>query len=147
MPKLDNTDERLISALRRDSRKSLSELSGELGLSRTTVRTRMERLVSSGVILGFSVVLKDEAKSAAVRALMLLGIEGRGTDRIVHRLNGFPAVERIHSTNGKWDLIIEIGTDSLEALDLVISEIRKIDGVMISETNLLLSTRRSRAGG
>ena len=147
MHKLDNTDERLISALRRDSRKSLSELSGELGLSRTTVRTRMERLVSSGVILGFSVVLKDEAKHAAVRALMLLGIEGRGTDRIVHRLNGFPTVERIHSTNGKWDLIIEIGTDSLEELDIVISEIRKIDGVMISETNLLLSTRRSRTSG
>lgn len=143
MTKLDKNDERLIAALRRDSRKTLSELSAELNLSRTTVRARIERLTTSGVILGFTVVLKEEAKSSPVRALMLLGIEGRGTDRIVHRLNGFPSVEKIHSTNGKWDLIVEIGTETLETLDAVISEIRKIEGVQTSETNLLLSTRKS----
>lgn len=143
MTKLDKNDERLIAALRRDSRKTLSELSAELNLSRTTVRARIDRLTTSGVILGFTVVLKEEAKSSPVRALMLLGIEGRGTDRIVHRLNGFPSVEKIHSTNGKWDLIVEIGTETLETLDAVISEIRKIEGVQTSETNLLLSTRKS----
>ncbi len=143
MSKLDNTDEQLIAALRRDSRKSLSELSAIMGISRATVRTRLERLVSSGTILGFTVILKDEAKTAPVRAMMFLGIEGRGTERIVHRLNGFPSVERIHSTNGRWDLIIEIGTDSLDELDQAISDIRKIDGAMVSETNILLSTRRS----
>ena len=47
----------------------------------------------------------------------------------------------VHSTNGRWDLIVEIGTNSLEALDGVLSHIRRLDGVSTSETNLLLATR------
>jgi len=140
---MDDSDKKLIAELRRDSRKSLSELSAELGLSRTTVRTRMERLQTQGVILGFTVVLKEDTQQYPVRGLMLLGIEGRGTDRIVHRLNGIPAVEAVHSTNGKWDLIAELGTETLEQLDKVLAEIRRIDGIATSETNLLLATRRA----
>lgn len=143
MPKMDASDSKLIAALRRDSRKSLSELSAELGLSRTTVRSRMEKLVAAGDIIGFTVVLREDAHHAPVRGLMLLGIEGRGTDRIVHRLNGIPSVQTIHSTNGKWDLIVEIGTETLEALDRVLAEVRLIDGITTSETNLLLATKKS----
>ena len=139
--KLDNTDTTLIAALRRNCRLSLSELATELGRSRTTIRARIDRLVETGTIQGFTILLRDEVRQAPVRGLMMLGIEGRGTDRIVHRLNGLPSVERIHSTNGKWDLIVEIGTETLEALDRILAEIRRFDGVTTSETNLLLSTR------
>ena len=73
----------------------------------------------------------------------MLGIEGRGTDRIVRQLTGLTAVRAIHSTNGRWDLILELGTDTLEALDEVLAQIRRLDGVATSETNLLLATRKS----
>ncbi|WP_085867341.1 Lrp/AsnC family transcriptional regulator [Pseudoruegeria aquimaris] len=140
---MDKVDLELISALRRDARASLSELAQKLGLSRTTVRARMERLAASGEILGFTVVLKEDVADHPVRGLMMLGIEGRGADRIVRQLNGMPAVQAIHTTNGKWDLVLELGTPSLEALDAVLSQIRRFDGVVTSETNLLLATRKS----
>ncbi len=140
---MDDTDRKLIAALRRDSRMSLSDLSSLLGLSRTTVRNRIEKLVAAGEILGFSVVLKGDVAQSPVRGLMMLGIEGRGTDRIVRSLNGLPAVQAVHTTNGKWDLIVEIGTDTLEMLDAVLGQIRRFDGVSQSETNLLLATRKS----
>ena len=143
---MDKTDQKLIAALRQNARKSLSELSAELGLSRTTVRSRMERLAKAGDVLGYTVVLKEDMQHAPVRGLMLLGIEGRGTDRIVHRLMGMPEVQMVHSTNGRWDLILELGTDTLERLDRVIAEIRRMDGVMTSETNLLLSTKKTVTG-
>ena len=50
-------------------------------------------------------------------------------------------VRAVHSTNGRWDMIVEIGTGSLEALDIVLTRIRKLEGVSTSETNLLLTTR------
>lgn len=59
------------------------------------------------------------------------------------RLTGLPAVMAVHSTNGKWDLIVEMATQSLSELDEVLRRIRNIEGVMTSETNLLLSTRRA----
>ena len=140
---MEDVDRRLISALRHDARASLSDLAILLGVSRTTVRGRIERLRQRGDIVGFTVVLQDDTKRDPVRGLMMLGIEGRGTDRIVRQLTGLTAVRAIHSTNGRWDLILELGTDTLEALDEVLAQIRRLDGVATSETNLLLATRKS----
>ena len=140
---MDDVDRRLISALRHDARASLSDLAILLGVSRTTVRGRIERLRQRGDIGGFTVILQDDTKREPVRGLMMLGIEGRGTDRIVRQLTGLTAVRAIHSTNGRWDLILELGTDTLEALDEVLAQIRRLDGVATSETNLLLATRKS----
>lgn len=139
---LDETDQRLIAELRRDGRASLSDLATRLDLSRATVRARMERLASRGEIAGFTVLTRSDVSPAPVRALMMVGIEGRGAERIMARLSGFPAVLAIHTTNGRWDLIVELGTATLAELDEVIFRIRALDGVTTSETNLLLGTRK-----
>jgi DNA-binding Lrp family transcriptional regulator len=139
---MDDVDRKLISALRHDARASLSDLAIELNVSRATVRGRIEKLRQRGDIVGFTVVLKEDVQSDPVRGLMLIGIEGRGAERIVRQLNGIPAVRAVHSTNGRWDLIVELGTDTLEELDLVLTRIRRIEGVTTSETNLLLATRK-----
>jgi len=139
---MDKTDERLVSALRHDARASLSDLAIQLNLSRTTVRARIERLQARGDILGFSVVVKEDVLRDPVRGLMLIGIEGRGANRITRQLQGIPEVRAIHSTNGRWDLIVELGTETLETLDTALAKIRTFDGVVSSETNLLLSTKK-----
>ncbi|KAB7615973.1 Lrp/AsnC family transcriptional regulator [Amylibacter sp. SFDW26] len=140
---MDSRDRQIISELRRDSRMSLSDLSDVIGLSRVTVRSRLDRLVSEGTILGFTVILKEDTQRSPVRGLTMLAIEGIGADRIKRQLGGLSAVQAIHATNGKWDLILELGTETLEGLDEVLSRIRRIDGVMSSETNLLLATKMS----
>ncbi|MEL6451335.1 MAG: Lrp/AsnC family transcriptional regulator [Pseudomonadota bacterium] len=140
---MDDTDNRLVSALRHDARASLSDLSLRLGLSRTTVRARIERLKARGDILGFTVVLREDTLRDPVRGLMMIGIEGRGTERIIRQLQGMTEVRAVHSTNGRWDVITEIGTDTLESFDAVLFRIRRLDGVVASETSLLLSTRKS----
>ncbi|SHM15901.1 transcriptional regulator, AsnC family [Roseovarius litoreus] len=140
---MDETDRKLISALRHDARASLSDLAMMLGVSRTTVRGRIERLKASGEILGFSVVLKADTARDPVRGLMMIGIEGRGTDRIIRQINGLSAVRAVHTTNGRWDLIVEIGTGTLEEFDAILGQIRRFDGIASSETSLLLNTRKS----
>jgi len=141
---MDKKDHGLISALRENARASLSDLAHRLGVSRTTVRSRIERLQQRGDILGFTVVLKDDAIHDPVRGIMMIGIEGRGTDRIVRQLTGLPELRAVHSTNGRWDVIAEIGTNSLEDFDSTLAQIRRMDGVTSSETSLLLSTRKAR---
>ena len=140
---LDEVDQRLIAELRRDGRAALSDLADRLNLSRATVRARMERLTTKGEIAGFTVLTRGDVTEAAVRGLMMIGIEGRGGEKVMARLAGIPAVMAVHSTNGKWDLIAELATQTLLDLDEVIHRIRNIDGVMTSETNLLLSTRKA----
>jgi DNA-binding Lrp family transcriptional regulator len=143
LPMLDEVDQRLIAELRRDGRAALSDLAERLGLSRATVRSRMERLAARGEIAGFTVLTRSDVAEAPVRALMMIGIEGRGGEKVMARLAGIPAVMAVHSTNGKWDLIAELATQTLLELDEVIHRIRALEGVMTSETNLLLSTRKA----
>jgi DNA-binding Lrp family transcriptional regulator len=143
--RLDDTDQRLIAALRRDGRAAVSDLAAQLGLSRATVRARIERLMSRGEISGFTVLTRSDVTAAPVRGLMMLAIEGRGTERIVQRLLGLPAVQAVHTTNGQWDLIVELGTRSLAELDEILLQIRRVEGVLRSETNLQLSSRRPSA--
>lgn len=140
---MDDTDLQLISALRHDGRASVSDLASLLSISRATVRARLDRLRESGDVIGYTVVLKEDVARDPVRALMCIGIEGRGTDRILRQLSGLPQVRAVHSTNGRWDVIAELGTDTLEALDDVLFRIRKFDGITQSETSLLLSTRKN----
>jgi DNA-binding Lrp family transcriptional regulator len=140
---MDETDIRLIAALKRDGRASLSELAHDLGVTRTTVRARMARLAREGEIVGYTVLTRGDVATSPVRGLMMLQVEGRGTDRVMARLAGMTEVTAFHTTNGTWDLIVEIGTGTLEAFDEVLFAIRRIEGVVRSETNLLLSSRRA----
>ena len=140
---MDEMDQALVSALRHDARASLSTLSENLGVSRTTVRSRLERMQQRGEIVGFSVVLKGDFAQDAVRGLMMIGIEGRGTDRVVRQISGLPEVRAVHTTNGRWDLIVELGTPTLEELDKALHRVRSFEGVATSETSLLLATRKS----
>ena len=138
---MDSTDQQLIAELKRDARVSISDLAQRLGLSRATVRSRIERLEAAREILGFTIVTRHDQQSAPVRGLMMIAIEGKGGARIMARLSGLSHVAAVHSTNGKWDMIVELATETLLELDEVIHRIRDIDGVTRSETNLLLSTR------
>lgn len=140
---MDDTDERLLAALRHDARAALSDLALGLNLSRTTVRARIERLRARGEIVGFSVVTRADVARDPVRGMMMIAIEGRGTERVMRQLGTLGEVRAVHSTNGRWDVIVEIGTASLEDFDAVLHRIRKLDGVVSSETSLLLKTHKA----
>lgn len=139
---MDNMDRDLLAALRRDGRAALSDLAATLGVSRATIRARIEKLEARGIIRGYTVQTAQDLMDAPVRGLMMLAISGPGAERVMHRLTGNPAVKQVHSTNGKWDLIVEIGTETLEDLDRVLFDIRRLEGVETSETSLMLNTRK-----
>ena len=61
-------------------------------------------------------------------------------DQIVQLLRGVPEIRALHTTNGTWDLIVEIGVDTLPDLDRVLGNIRAIDGIRSSETSILLTS-------
>ncbi|MCX7890584.1 MAG: Lrp/AsnC family transcriptional regulator [Rhodobacteraceae bacterium] len=140
---MDDTDQRLIAELRRDGRAAVTDLAERVGVARATVQARLDRLIRRGEIMGFTVQTRGDVTAMPVRGLMMIAIEGRGAERITARLGGMPEVQAVHSTNGRWDLIAEIGTRTLEELDAVLVRIRALEGVTVSETNLLLATKKA----
>ncbi len=140
---MDDFDHRLLVLLRHNGRRSIANLAAELGVSRATVRARIERMERRGDIVGYTVILRADAVSLPVRGITLIEVEGRAADRVADALGGFTEVTAVHTTNGKWDLVVELGAQSLADLDAVLRRIRLITGVTASETNLLLATPRS----
>lgn len=140
---MDDLDQKLLSLLRHDGRRSVSDLALETGVSRATVRARIERMERDGDIVGYTVILRADAIAMPVRGIMMIELEGRTADRVVDVLGGFPEISAVHTTNGKWDLIVELGTESLADLDAILRRIRLIPGITASETNLLLATPRT----
>jgi DNA-binding Lrp family transcriptional regulator len=140
---MDAVDQRLISILRHDGRRSISDLAHELGVSRGTVRARLEKLEAGAAIIGYTVVLRADAVSPPVRGLTMVEVEGRMLDRVIDSLVGFAEVGAVHTTNGRWDLVVELSAQSLADLDAVLRRLRLVQGITASETTLLLATPRS----
>ncbi|WP_306145833.1 Lrp/AsnC family transcriptional regulator [Roseibium sp. MMSF_3412] len=142
---MDDLDLRLITLLRHDGRRAVSDLASDLKVSRATVRARMEKLQASGEILGFTAVLRDDWRDLPIRAVTLLVVDGHNTDPVIRALSAMTEVRAIHSTNGKWDLVLDIATRDLAAFDDALNRIRLIEGIAASETNILLNTRKGPA--
>lgn len=135
---LDDTDRRLIALLRENGRLPSATLARQLGVSRGTVQNRIDRLVEAGVLLGFTVRLAGEAE-AAVRAIMAIEVRSADVRAVVASLRRMPEVGRVWSTNGRWDLVAEINTGDLAALDATLTAIRALKAVANSETSILLA--------
>lgn len=139
---MDATDRRLLSLLRDNARMSVAAMAKSLGVSRGTVQNRLTRLEADGSVLGYTVRLKSAADDERIRAFMTVAVEGNRTDEVLKALRGDPAVCALHTTNGRWDIVAELRTESLEAVDKVLGRIRLIDGISSTETSLLLSTHK-----
>jgi len=136
----DELDRRIISHLRTDGRASLAKLAEATGVARGTVQNRLDRLIETGTLLGFTVRVRDDYEDHTVRAVMMVEVIGKSTTQVIQRLRGIPEIRSLHTTNGKWDLVVDIRVANLSGFDRVLREVRMIEGVANSETSLLLST-------
>jgi DNA-binding Lrp family transcriptional regulator len=118
----DALDRRLISVLREDGRAPISKLGTILGISRATVQSRLDRLIETGAVLGFTVRFRQDYDVDAIRAIMMIEVSGKSTTAVIRQLRGLPELHSLHTTNGTWDLIAEIRSDSLTDFDRVLRE-------------------------
>jgi len=136
----DALDKALIAALRKDGRASISTLATTVNGSRGTVQNRLDRLLSSGAILGFTVRVHQHIETEAVRAIMMVEVVGKSTSQVIKTMRGIPELTKLHTTNGAWDLVAEIQAANLSEFDGVLRQVREIDGILNSETSILLSS-------
>lgn len=135
----DRVDDELLALLREDARRPVTQLAAILGISRATVQARIDRLRLSGRILGFTLRLPSSDGQGRVRAITLLAVRGEAIEKVPRALLRLPDVVAVFSTNGRWDLIAELDSADLTSFDQVLGRIRKIDGVVATETNLKLA--------
>lgn len=139
---MDETDRKLLALLRANAREPAAVLAKKLKVSRGTVQNRIARMLASGSIRGFTVRTAPELSTSRIRAVMCIAIEGEKSAKVTRALQGFPEVESVYTTNGRWDLVAEIGTDSLADFSRTLDEIRLIEGIAATETSILLASAK-----
>ncbi|WP_025311955.1 Lrp/AsnC family transcriptional regulator [Roseicyclus elongatus] len=142
---MDEIDRDILRLLAGDARMSVAVMARKMKVARSTLQARLERLENSGVIAGYTLKLGEAARAGRIRASVLLNIEPRSQAAILSRLRAVPEVERIHTTSGRVDLLLEVAAPTTTALDAVLDRIGEIDGVKSSESLIHLSTKLDRA--
>ncbi|MBL4916805.1 Lrp/AsnC family transcriptional regulator [Szabonella alba] len=140
MHRYDDLDRRLVAILRDDGRAAVSKLAVLLGVSRATVQARIDRLLNSGAVLGFTIRAREDSGPHGVRAIMMIEVSGQSTTQVIRSLRGITALHQLHSTNGNWDLVAHLSAESLADFDRILREVRGIPGITNSETSILLSS-------
>ena len=138
---LNPKDRDLLSLLAENARAPVAEIARKLGLSRTTVQAKIERLERDGVIVGYGVKLSEAYESGMVKAHVLITIAPKTLARISTELHAISAVRTLHSVSGSFDLIAVVQAASIAELDHLIDRIGAIDGVERTLSSIILSTR------
>ena len=142
---MDDLDRNIIGLLSADARMSVATLARRLKVARSTIQARLERLETGGIIAGYSLKLGEVARQGRLRASVLLTIEPRAQAAILSRLKSIPEVERVFTTSGRFDLLMQVAAPNTAVLDGVLDQIGGLTGVKSSESLIHLSTRIDRA--
>lgn len=140
---IDETDRTLMALLAENARTPVATLARKLGLARTTVQARIERLENRGVIAGYTLRL-GQPQRASIRATVLISIEPRSQPTVMARLRALPVIEQVHTTTGRFDLIATLTASTTEALDTTLDSIAEAKGVRSSESLIHLTTKIDR---
>lgn len=142
---MDDLDRQILAQLGADARISVATLARRLKVARSTIQARLERLETTGIIAGYTVKLGEAARQGRIRATVMLTIEPRAQANVLSRLKSIAEVERVHTTSGRVDLLLQVAAPSTAVLDQVLDQIGEMTGVRASESLIHLSTKIDRA--
>ncbi|RMF09221.1 MAG: Lrp/AsnC family transcriptional regulator [Alphaproteobacteria bacterium] len=141
---MDDTDRKLITLLEADARQPTAVLARKLGLSRSTVQDRMRRLERRGIIGGYTIRLNDEFARRLITAHVMISVNPKFADRVVHALKQMAGLRALHAVSGVYDLIALIRAETTMEIDAMLDEIGAIDGIDKTVSSIVLSTKFER---
>jgi len=135
----DSLDQALLDILRRNARTPTAALARRLGISRTTLQGRMERLERQGHIRGYTLV--ENTDDDLLRAHVSIVITPRHSQKVERDLKTLPELRELHAVSGASDLIALLGAATAEAINRAIDDIGQMEGVERTVSAIILSTR------
>ena len=137
-------DQQLLKLLRENSRRSVSDMAAQLGVSRATVQQTMERLERKGVIQSYTIKLNPNFERQQVSAYVMISVVGSKTTDVVRQLQKYTQLDMLSTNSGQYDLIAKVTEENTEALDRAIDNIATLDGVEKTLSHIVLSRKLDR---
>jgi DNA-binding Lrp family transcriptional regulator len=142
---LDELDRRLLVLLAADGRSTMADLGRKVGLSRTAVLARVQRLERAGVIRGYRADVRLPDTAAAHRARVGIVIRTPDVAGYARRLAALPGFGDIETVTGEYDLIVSATAATATELDALLDRVQGWPETVRTTTWMVL--RRYDQGG
>lgn len=132
----DKIDEQIIGYLKEDSRESFVDIGKKLKLSESAVRRRVKNLVDRGTIKKFTLELGEENTTSAI---VLVSVDSATeTSKVSLKLGKLDGVKTVYEITGQYDITTIISAPNISEINSSIDALRKIQGVMDTNTVIIL---------
>ena len=141
---MDAIDRRIIRALQKDGRKTLSDLAEAVGLSATPCARRLDRLQSDGVITGYSARVDAGKLGLPVTVFVSVELEQQargGIEAFERAIAAFDEVMECHLMTGSRDILLRVVVADLAAFDRFLEyRLMNVPGIRNMRSNFALRT-------
>ncbi len=145
--RIDDKDNKIIRALREDSKLSTSKLSRKLNLPITTIHHRIKKLEQNKVIKKYTIDIDEIKLGRMVQAWILISvgkdhIEGIGKDQdmIAKEILKVEGITQVYTITGLTDILAKVRVNSIKDLnEFLIKRLRKMEGVERTQTSIVLN--------
>ncbi len=140
----DSVDRNLLSMLEENARMTASELARRVGLARSSVQERIERLERRGVILGYRAIVGRREIDQSVSAYIFISTALRATQRLFAVLRGYPEISTADAISGPANILCRVNVNFLEDLEALIEELARIEEIESVTYSVVLSNKINR---
>ncbi|MEM0016995.1 MAG: Lrp/AsnC family transcriptional regulator [Candidatus Korarchaeum sp.] len=152
---MDDLDISILSELVKDGRITVSELSKKLGVPRTTLDSRIRKLMESGFIKGFTAILDHKKIGYPITAFVLVQIRRRKPEqdrsnqeifieevgRESEGRTDLPWIEEAHIITGDYDVLLKVRARDMDELTrFLITELARHPDVERTHTLMVLKS-------
>lgn len=142
MSRLDETDMKILSALKEDASVSVPELSKRLDLNLSVAYSRIKRLQRRGIIERFTIRVNEEKLGLRASGIAGLNIDPKLREQVVKEIEKVPSVRIIREVTGRFDMLVMMRGTSLDELHKAVNDtIGKVPGVQHTELFIQVSSQ------
>lgn len=142
--RLTDKDKQLLALLQQNAREPTASLARKLGVSRSAVQERINRLETAGVITGYSVRIDQTRLANAVNCFTMTACANKSYVDVMVALRRMEAVQAVYAVSGEWDFIVHIATETLQNLNTHLTQINLIKGVARTSSYIVMETKLDR---
>lgn len=138
---MDAIDLQIVALMRDNSRRSFQDIGRQVALSAPAVKRRVDRLESAGVLKGYTAVVDPAAMGWSTHAFVALYCEGRmSAGEVRAAVDRHPEVVAAYTVAGEASAVLHVRAEDTAHLEAALERIRDADGVVRTQTQVVLST-------
>jgi DNA-binding Lrp family transcriptional regulator len=138
---MDAIDHQIVALMRENSRRSFQDIGKQVALSAPAVKRRVDRLEAAGVLKGYTAVVDPAAMGWSTHAFVALFCEGRmSAGEVRAAVDRHPEVVAAYTVAGEASAMLHVRAEDTAHLEAALERIRDAEGVVRSQTQVVLST-------